>query len=488
MPGHIHLDEPTHHRLDSVHSSVDAFPRTKEEIPLERLREIVQHAGKGLVIAAIVGGVLGFGVASVGAPKFDGVATLLVMQPNLQEGAKAESVSTLRALLQTNALANSAIGQFHLDAAPYKLTADDFLRDTLILEEVRNTNLIRVHAQLPDAKLAAQLANFIASAAVTFRDDINRQQGSDLRGQLKVMLDDAASRLKSTEQELLNFRKDAQFDLTRTDADSALDQRGQLLGLTVDIEAEKARLSRAQQEIREQPRLLDSPRAVDAEAALRLVDPRRSESTPQPTPQAGATRNPERVREFDKREPEKGESEKGQSGKGQSEKGQSETGTERDQKTAKTHPDERSEIDPSSGLDFTNPYVNPVYQVLQYQISLSRTRLAALEARRRQLVAVQHLGGSEISSLASLYPKEIRLRRLEGDHELAKTMYSEVSLQYERARLQMAAGARLQLVDPAVPPTRPLPRHRTLWALLGAIAGVAAALLTASFKAFTAAR
>jgi uncharacterized protein involved in exopolysaccharide biosynthesis len=145
---------------------------------------------------------------------------------------------------------------------------------------------------------------------------------------------------------------------------------------------------------------------------------------------------------------------------------------------------EKPGADPDqAGLDLTNPYTNPVYQVLQYQISLSRTRLAALEARRQQLVGVQGLGGRELSSLGSLYPKEVEQQRLENEFDLTKSVYSEVSLAYERARLQGAGmSARLQLIDPALPSNQPLPRHRLLYGLMFAFAfGFTALIALAAF-------
>src|SRR5262249_42712473 len=150
-------------------------------------------------------------------------------------------------------------------------------------------------------------------------------------------------------------------------------------------------------------------------------------------------------------------------------------------KTAVADAEKQSADADKQGLDLSDPYANPVYQVLQYQIALSRTRLASLEARRQQLVGAQGLGGHELTSLGSLYPKEIQLQRLETEYELTKTVSTEVSLAYERARLQSAGmTARLQLIDHAIPPTRPMSRHRVYAALVGAILAGAAALVVAA--------
>jgi uncharacterized protein involved in exopolysaccharide biosynthesis len=77
-----------------------------------------------------------------------------------------------------------------------------------------------------------------------------------------------------------------------------------------------------------------------------------------------------------------------------------------------------------------------------------------------------------------MYPNEMHLSRLEAEHELASTLYAELAQQYERARLQIAtSSAHLQVVDNAVEPDEPLPRHRVLYTLVGMMLGFAVALL-----------
>jgi uncharacterized protein involved in exopolysaccharide biosynthesis len=88
-----------------------------------------------------------------------------------------------------------------------------------------------------------------------------------------------------------------------------------------------------------------------------------------------------------------------------------------------------------------------------------------------------------LTSLGSLYPKEIQLQRLETEFDLTKSVYSEVSLAYERARLQGAGmSARLQLIDPALPSNQPLPAPSPPVRLMFAFAfGFAALIALAGF-------
>jgi len=452
----------------------DDAPPKALQVPIEVAFRVIRRAGVVVLAAAVVGGISGFTLASMNPPLYESIATLIVTRPPTD--TRAAPVPAFRALLETNTMALAAIARFHLDKPPYEIDPVDFRGGAMVLEEVRNTNMIRVHARLPDPQAAAQLADYFATRGVELSEDINNQQLIEYRAQLKGMVDDATKRMKQAESQLLEFRKTAQIDVTKKDADAALGQRGQLLALTVDIESEKARLAKAETEIKGQQPYVAAPRHVATEAALRSLNPRSTDafttnSTSSPLDSGGTEKDKDKKKGTD-------------------------TDKTKDKDKDKPKPDgavadwEKPGADPDqAGLDLTNPYTNPVYQVLQYQISLSRTRLAALEARRQQLVGAQGLGGRELSSLGSLYPKEVEQQRLENEFDLTKSVYSEVSLAYERARLQGAGmSARLQLIDPAIASSQALPRHRLLYALVLAVTFGAAALIALAALEFLRAR
>ena len=78
----------------------------------------------------------------------------------------------------------------------------------------------------------------------------------------------------------------------------------------------------------------------------------------------------------------------------------------------------KGEVD-SQHLDLTNPFVNPVYQTLDFQIATTRTRIAALERGRDELMNVKKLGGKELAQLNELYRREIEQARLQANFDLA---------------------------------------------------------------------
>lgn len=135
------------------------------------------------------------------------------------------------------------------------------------------------------------------------------------------------------------------------------------------------------------------------------------------------------------------------------------------------------EIDPRS-LDLTNPFVNPVYQTLDYQIAMSRTRVAYLQKQRDELVNVKKIGGAELGQLNQLYQHQIEQKRLEANLELARTVHSDLALRYAQSRtVALGNVAQLQIVDPAQPSELPVARKRLQNMAFGSAAGFVVAVL-----------
>ena len=120
-------------------------------------------------------------------------------------------------------------------------------------------------------------------------------------------------------------------------------------------------------------------------------------------------------------------------------------------------------------LDLTNPYVNPVYQTLDFQIATSRTRIASLEKERDQLVNVKKIGGKELADLSELYRRQAEQDRLQANYDLASKVHDDLALRYEQSRtLPVGNTSQLQVIDQALPPDNPVARKRVQRAILGA--------------------
>ena len=127
-------------------------------------------------------------------------------------------------------------------------------------------------------------------------------------------------------------------------------------------------------------------------------------------------------------------------------------------------------------LDQTGAFVNPVYQTLEFQIATSRSRLAALERQRREMVDVRKLGGDSLDKLGVLYTRQLELARLQSSYDVATKVYTDLLVKYEQAATNAVVVSRqLQIVDAAVTPDRPVPRRQGTSAALGLAAGLLAA-------------
>ncbi len=246
------LDDELSHRDVSRDAGQGPPESFHAEVPGTAVLRMVLSRWRLVAGLAVIGGLIGAAAALTQPKTYEAVSTLMVAQPKFITDAKPVNVASFRALFETNSLAASAIDQFKLNKPPYNLNPTRLQRDVLIIEEVRNTNLIRLHVRLSDAKVAVSLANFLASEGVEFNQRMDVQEGADFRRQLKTQLDDATARLRVAETRVLDFRRTAQIEVVKRDADSALDVRGELLRLTLDIESEKAKLGAAEREIQKQ--------------------------------------------------------------------------------------------------------------------------------------------------------------------------------------------------------------------------------------------
>jgi hypothetical protein len=148
-----------------------------------------------------------------------------------------------------------------------------------------------------------------------------------------------------------------------------------------------------------------------------------------------------------------------------------------EQPVAKPVPDRRPGDERElAGLDLSSPVLNPVYEALQYQIALSRSRLAGLE---KQQAAIESLGVRLRTASKELSAADMAVKRLETEYELATRIYEDIAFQYEQARTSVTRrSAQLQVIDDAIRPERPVSRGIVRWGLAAFAGG---ALLTCVF-------
>lgn len=123
--------------------------------------------------------------------------------------------------------------------------------------------------------------------------------------------------------------------------------------------------------------------------------------------------------------------------------------------------------------------INPVYAVLQYQVTVSLNRVAELERERRALQGLLQVSGSDLAQLRQIHGKRIALRRLQSEYELTERIYMDLRTRFEQQRVEHSSReSRLQMVEKAHAPSAPVSRHIGLAVLLGLlVSGVLASAL-----------
>ena len=411
-----------------------------DEIDVHWYVETIQRRWQWVLAASLIGALAAFAYATTRTVLYEAVTRLMIAYPTRTATAAVSSPEAFTALVENASLASQVIQELHLDQPPHNLTPQGFLERALIIEPVASTNVLLLKVRLQDPALAADASRRLAQKAIAFTRALSQQEGSTMQEQLQAHLETAASRMAAAEQALLAFQQTAQVELLREDTQAMLDERGDLLKLVIAIESEKARLAAAEQEIKRQAPVLTVGRAVGSEEALRRMEARNNADAermaPAATVEARLDARPGAPAGVQARAP------------------------------------DRDTAADAESLDLTNPFVNPVYQTLDFQIATSRTRLAALEQERRQLVDVRKLGADAFSRLSELYRRQIELAHLQTNFDLAKRIHSDLSVRFEESRTtSLGTSPQLQLVDPAIPPDRPVSRRRALLAVVGFLTG-----------------
>ena len=293
-----------------------------------------------LLLGSLTGAAAGFSVAAMRPILYEGTTTLVAIPaPGLENTSR--NIQDFRPFLENLTLVSEIISELSLNGEPHNLTPQRFISERLTVGELRDANFIKVGVRLGDPALAAEASRRLANKATSLSRLISQTHGSSVRDQLKRYLDQARERLQSAEKELLTFKRQAQVELLKADADAMLAERGDLLNLAIGIESERARLKTAQEELTKYDRVLTIPRAVGAEIALQRAASTTDPGTPPPSAPAKPRGEANSPSEPPRKDP------------------GAVSGLPRKDPGA---------VDPQM-LDQTGAFVNPVYQTLEFQIA-----------------------------------------------------------------------------------------------------------------------
>ena len=255
----------------ALRSSDARFEEPDQEDDEIDLREYVRTLWAYRAVICIGAVVLAVSVVTVSLlrrPTYHAESTIILSQLKLGERPGTAAAASFRPVLESQTTATSVIQEFGLDKAPYRIFATDFFTGWVTIEEVRNTPVFRLSALLYDPKLAADVVNSVARHAVETSRRISQQEAARSRDDLRLQRDEAKTRMDETVEKLRKFREESQLELLRKDVDAMLAERGGLLSLLIQIETQKARLDKAEQELSSRQRVETVKRSIDSDAAM----------------------------------------------------------------------------------------------------------------------------------------------------------------------------------------------------------------------------
>jgi uncharacterized protein involved in exopolysaccharide biosynthesis len=391
-------------------------------------------------------------IAAIGAfvwtawipPVYEASATLIVTSADASAGAQVTAITNTRTLLESRTLAAPVIARFKLDASPYGLSPAEFATNRLSVAQIRDTSYLRITLRLPSAALSADVLNAFLQESIELNRRLSVENATSVaQGLMKTQLDQARSNVDGRTKQVESARTAARLEIVRKDVEHVTELRRFIRELDGAIQAERARVAKAEGELASRPRMLSVPRVSGAEGPLleytrRMTDEGATGRLPQaesvmlpraPVPPAEA---PVQSRSTPPALP-------------------------------PSQPQALTEGSITAGASAppiplqTDAYVDPVHEILEYQVAMGRTRLAALQAQRAELMR------REGDPVLELYAGEARVARFELDHELATQVYKDLALRYEQAReYAVSHAAIIQVADPATPPTRPVSPNRPL--------------------------
>ncbi len=222
-------------------------------------------------IVGVVCAVVGLTLSLLTQPSYLATATLAVSQSKVGQEVSTSgtpSPASYIPLVRNHNTAQAIITKRGLDKPPYDLTPFTFLDRVFSVTEVRNTNLLTASIVLPDARLAADVANDFATAAVELSHRLSQQEAVRARDIIGVHVKELSERLETAQQRLLDFQRTNQVDLLRGDVETLLEQRKELGALRIKLAAERGRLESAERELKARSKTTSVTKSIESDPAM----------------------------------------------------------------------------------------------------------------------------------------------------------------------------------------------------------------------------
>lgn len=260
-----------------------------------RLGKVVQHGG-WIIAGTFLSMFITF-IISRALPKIYAATTyILVDEPRASTTSPTAwdytLIPTYVPLVDNDAIIAQALQHFHLDRSPFYLTVHRFRqKGYLDVRLPKSSRLIEIDIRFPDARLAADLTNYLAQSAVEVNDQAHEVETAATQKVLQERLDWAAARLSETEASRVALQKRAQIESRETQLEILLDEKGQVSkqieSLQLALPQDDSALKSLQQSLSTEPRTLDLEKSLTSDQLQELSKEKLGVNDPETAPENG---------------------------------------------------------------------------------------------------------------------------------------------------------------------------------------------------------
>jgi uncharacterized protein involved in exopolysaccharide biosynthesis len=192
------------------------------------------------------------------------------------------TLPTFVPFIDNDAIIRESLEKFHLDRPPYNLTAERFRRRGYLDVQIpKSTRLLEVDIEFPNARIAADFANDLATRAVQFNDRMNAADTSSTRNFLEKQLEEATERLAQAAAQRLKIQQEARMEDRDKELSILLAEKERLSThleqLRLALAQDQSRTKTLKQALAGQPRTYELKKSVTAdrflERAVEKMDP-----------------------------------------------------------------------------------------------------------------------------------------------------------------------------------------------------------------------
>lgn len=199
-----------------------------------------------VILAVLIAGGIAFFVSRQITPVYQATATMLVNQAPSANSSEYAALLTSQRLAETYAqmlttqpIMDGVANSLNLNALP------DSLKKIVIVEPIRDTQLIKVNVQHTNPSLAARIANEVVITFSEYNENFQASRYADTEASLSAQLEDLNQRIQEINLEIQAMGDDPDLELERNKQKTTLAQNQQLFASLLQT-YEEVRLAKAE--------------------------------------------------------------------------------------------------------------------------------------------------------------------------------------------------------------------------------------------------